>query len=168
MRAKTDSSFCEYLMQIGNGKEKTNMNDKIKILRSFIVLYITENESLDLLFKIIYPDLHTSYHDSAFLTSRVILTIKNDFVDEFNDRLIAQFPKDARIFVATDETVEPGDQSQFEDFLHSLNPAGLPPYKLTLKENYPVMLLRNLNPCKGSCNGTRLICCNFKSRVISA
>ena len=109
-----------------------------------------------------------SLHNSSFLTSRVILTTKNDFVDEINDRLIAQFPKEAKTFIAIDETVEPNDQSQFEGFLHSLNPAGLPPYKLILKENCPVMLLRNLNPCEGLCNGTRLICCDFKSRVICA
>nr|XP_009612436.1 uncharacterized protein LOC104105752 [Nicotiana tomentosiformis] len=92
MRAKTDPSFSEHLMQIGNGKEKTNMDNKNCVT-------------------------------------------KNDFVDELNDVIIAQFLKDARIFVATDETVEPSDQSQFEDFLHSLNLAGLPLYKLTLKEN---------------------------------
>nr|XP_016435893.1 PREDICTED: uncharacterized protein LOC107762085 [Nicotiana tabacum] len=92
MRAKTDPSFCEHLMQIGNGKEKTNMDNKNCVT-------------------------------------------KNDFVDELNDVIIAQFLKDARIFVTTDETVEPSDQSQFEDFLHSLNLAGLPLYKLTLKEN---------------------------------
>ncbi|KAF3656899.1 hypothetical protein FXO37_15244 [Capsicum annuum] len=65
--------------------------------------------------------------------------------------LIRQFPKDAKTFVAIDETVERSDQSEFEDFLHSLNPPGLPPYKLTLKENCPIMLLRNLNPCEGLC-----------------
>ncbi|XP_070001981.1 uncharacterized protein [Nicotiana sylvestris] len=125
MRAKTDPSFCEYLMLIGNGKEKTNMDNKIEISRSFIVPYITEKESLDLLFNIIYPNLHMSLRNSSFLTSHVILTTKNDFVDEINERLIAQFPKEAKTFIAMDETVEPNDQSQFEDFLHSLNPAGI-------------------------------------------
>ena len=76
MRAKTDPSFYEYLMRIGNGTEKTNTDDKIEIPTSFIVPYITEEESLDLLFDIIYLNLHTSFHDSSFLTSRVILTTK--------------------------------------------------------------------------------------------
>ncbi|XP_019236949.1 PREDICTED: uncharacterized protein LOC109217178 [Nicotiana attenuata] len=31
MRAKTDPTFCEYLMRIGNGQEKTNSHDKIEI-----------------------------------------------------------------------------------------------------------------------------------------
>ena len=30
------------------------------------------------------------------------------------------------------------------------------------------MLLRNLNPCEGLCNATRLICNDFRSHVISA
>uniref|UniRef100_A0A0V0IAZ6 Putative ovule protein n=1 Tax=Solanum chacoense TaxID=4108 RepID=A0A0V0IAZ6_SOLCH len=52
--------------------------------------------------------------------------------------------------------------------MHSLNPAGLPPYKLMLQKNCPIMLLRNLNPCDGLCNVTHLICNDFKSHIISA
>lgn len=55
--------------------------------------------------------------------------------------LINKFPKDAEIYVATDETMEPVDQSPFEDFLHTLYHAGLPPYKLVLKKNCPIILL---------------------------
>ncbi|XP_049370761.1 uncharacterized protein LOC125835697 [Solanum verrucosum] len=159
MRARTDPVFCEYLMRIGNGKEKTNINNKIEIPKQFIIPFTTEKESLDLLFKVIY--------DSSFMTSRVILTTKNDFVDELNDRLITQFPTVAKIFIAADETIEPNDQPQFEDFLHTLNVPGLPPYRLMLKQNCPVILLRNLNPSEGLCNGTRLVCCDFKTHVIS-
>ncbi|WMV27142.1 hypothetical protein MTR67_020527 [Solanum verrucosum] len=152
MRARTDPVFCEYLMRIGNGKEKTNINNKIAIPKQFIIPFTTEKESLDLLFKVIYPNLHTSFNDSSFMTSRVILTTKNDFVDELNDRLITQFPTVAKIFIAADETIEPNDQPQFEDFLHTLNVPGLPPYRLVLKQNCPVILLRNLNPSEGLCN----------------
>ncbi|KAG5596940.1 hypothetical protein H5410_038172 [Solanum commersonii] len=76
--------------------------------------------------------------------------------------------EDFIVYTAIDETLEPNDQCQFEDFLHTLHPANLPPYRLTLKTNCPVLLLRNLNPTKGLCNGTRLICHDFKSHVISA
>lgn len=102
------------------------------------------------------------------MTSRVILTTKNDFVDQMNDLLITQFPGDPKTYVSFDETIEPNDQSQYEDFLHTLHPAGLPPHKLTLKKYCPVMLLRNLNPCEGLCNGTRLICNDLQKHVISA
>jgi len=168
MRARIDPSFCEYLLRIGNGKETTQCENKIEIPNSLIIPFTTEEQSLDTLFNVTYPDLCTFSSDSSAISSRVILTTKNDFVNEINDMLIRKFPERATTYVATDETVEPNDQSQFEDFLHTLHPPGLPPYKLTLKENCPVMLLRNLNPFEGLCNGTRLTCCDLKTHVISA
>lgn len=127
-----------------------------------IIPFTTEEESLNELFEVTYPDKDFLFDDSSSIASRVILTTKNNFVHEINDMLISRFPKDARTYVAIDETVEPNDQGQFEDYFHTLNPAGLPLYRLTLKENCPIMLLRNLSPCEGLCNDTQLTCCSFK------
>ncbi|KAG5612826.1 hypothetical protein H5410_024107, partial [Solanum commersonii] len=168
MHAKKDPAFCAYLMRIGNGQEKTNNCNKIEISNNFIIPFTYKIESLNPLFNITYPDLHTFYSNPSFITSRIILTTKNDFVDEINDMLIHRFPDDATVYTTIDETIEPNDQCQFEDFLHTLHPTKLLPYRLTLKKNCPVILLRNLNPTKGLCNGTRLICHDFKSHVISA
>ncbi|KAH7512984.1 hypothetical protein FEM48_Zijuj12G0148300 [Ziziphus jujuba var. spinosa] len=55
-----------------------------------------------------------------------------------------------------------------EDFLNMLVPNGFPPHELRLKVNCPVMLLRNINPSEGLCNGTRLICRRFDQNVIDA
>ena len=41
--------------------------------------------------------------------------------------------------------------------LNAINPSNLAPHILRLKENCIVMLLSNLNPRNGLCNGTRLI-----------
>ncbi|XP_019256420.1 PREDICTED: uncharacterized protein LOC109234823 [Nicotiana attenuata] len=82
--------------------------------------------------------------------------------------LLARFPEESKTFIGIDDTIEPHDQSQFEDLLHRLNPPGLPPYKVTLNQNCPIILLRNLNLCDGLCNGTRLTCCDFKTHVVSA
>ena len=43
------------------------------------------------------------------------------------------------------------------EYLHSLRPNGFPPHMLNLKPGIPLMLLRNINPRQGLCNGTRLI-----------
>ena len=43
------------------------------------------------------------------------------------------------------------------EYLNSLIPSGLPPHCLYLKLGMILMLLRNLNPKHGLCNGTRLI-----------
>ncbi|KAK1369075.1 ATP-dependent DNA helicase [Heracleum sosnowskyi] len=43
------------------------------------------------------------------------------------------------------------------EYLNSLRFSGLPNHELKVKEGVTIMLLRNLNPKKGLCNGTRLI-----------
>nr|XP_016466763.1 PREDICTED: uncharacterized protein LOC107789465 [Nicotiana tabacum] len=61
MRAKDDPSFCNYLLRIENGEEKVNSANKIEIATSLIIPYTTEKESLDKLFAITYPDVHTFF-----------------------------------------------------------------------------------------------------------
>ncbi|XP_070015297.1 uncharacterized protein LOC142174456 [Nicotiana tabacum] len=141
MHAKTNPTFCEYLMRIGNRKELLTSENKIEISNSFIVPYTTEQESLNALFETTFPNMHDFLCDASSVASCVILTMKHDFVNEINDMLIAKFSKEAKTFVAIDEICVSNDQSEYEDFLHSLNPDGLPPYILTLKENCPIILL---------------------------
>jgi len=43
------------------------------------------------------------------------------------------------------------------EFLRAQNPSSLPPAKLKLKVGAPIILLRNLFPAEGLCNGTRLV-----------
>ena len=55
-----------------------------------------------------------------------------------------------------------------EEFLNTLSPNGLPQHKLQLKVNCLIMLLRNLNPSIGLCNGIRMVCKGFDKNVIYA
>lgn len=52
------------------------------------------------------------------------------------------------------------------EYLNMLNFNGLPPHRLELKTNSPIILLRNLNPTDGLCNGTRLIVTKLLPRII--
>src|SRR2546425_12911296 len=54
------------------------------------------------------------------------------------------------------------------EFLRSLKIPDLPPGELKLKIGVPIILLRNLNPSEGLCNGTRLIVRDLQSKVIDA
>ena len=49
-----------------------------------------------------------------------------------------------------------------------MNPPGLPPFKLDIKVGCPILLLRNIAPKDGLCNGTRLMVVRCASRVIEA
>ena len=43
------------------------------------------------------------------------------------------------------------------EYLNSIDVPELPPRELRLKRGMPVMLLRNVDPARGLCNGTRLL-----------
>jgi ATP-dependent DNA helicase PIF1 len=70
---------------------------------------------------------------------------------------------------SADSIADDDNSSEYTtEFLNSLNVSGLPPHKLILKKNAPIILLRNLNPRIGACNGTRLNVDNFSKNLISA
>ena len=65
------------------------------------------------------------------------------------------------------DSVEESATANFPiEFLNSLTPNGMPPHRLSLKKYNSIMLLRNLDPPGGLCNGTRLIVRDFTNRVI--
>ena len=55
-----------------------------------------------------------------------------------------------------------------EEFLNTLTPNGLPPHVLKPKIGCLVILLRNIDPANGLCNGTRLIIRGFQKNTIDA
>ena len=102
------------------------------------------------------------------MINRCVLCPKNSSVDEINRMMIAKFPKNLHRYRSCDRTVDKRNQTDYEDFLNSFNPKGLPPHELLRKENCPIMLLRNVNPTDGLCNGTRLICRELGELTITA
>lgn len=88
---------------------RNNWQQKIKISRKFIIPYTNEIDSLSQLFRETYPDINIFFSYPSSITSRVILTTKNDLVNEINDMLKHQLPKDAKIYTAIGETLEPSD-----------------------------------------------------------
>ncbi|KAF6150408.1 hypothetical protein GIB67_034107 [Kingdonia uniflora] len=54
------------------------------------------------------------------------------------------------------------------EYINSLDPPGLPPFKLMLKVGCAIMLLRNIPPKDGLCNRTRLMVVRCATRLIGA
>jgi len=52
------------------------------------------------------------------------------------------------------------------EFLRTLNNASLPPGELIVKVGCPLILLRNICPTRGLCNGTRMIISRMNERVL--
>ena len=57
-----------------------------------------------------------------------------------------------------------GDLMYPVGYLNSINCCGLPLAKLKLKIGCPVMILRDLNPSEGVCNGSRAVVTQMNNR----
>ncbi|KAL4559204.1 hypothetical protein LXL04_031338 [Taraxacum kok-saghyz] len=168
MRALLDPMFTEFLLEVGNGTRNFEDDDLVTLPTSMLVQNTPEIDSLNVLIECVYPDIYRALNNVPSNLNRAILTTKNIFVDEINDILIQKFPGEEIEYISADETLDPNDQAHYEDFLHSLTPNGMPPHRLVLKTNAPIILLRNMNPTEGLCNGTRLICKEFTRNIIRA
>ncbi|KAG6695627.1 hypothetical protein I3842_09G107500 [Carya illinoinensis] len=168
MRARLDPVFSEYVLELGNGMPPITVDETIKILDGMLVPYEDDCTSLDHLIDVVFHDIHEYSINISAMMNRAILTPKNSYVDEINALLIHRFPGELKRYYSFDEAIDTSEQSIMEDFLNTLTPNGLPPHELLLKINCPIMLLRNINPSEGLCNGTRLICQAFDQNVIDA
>lgn len=108
------------------------------------------------------------------MTERIILSARNDDVNAINTTALDIFPGEKKIFYAADKMLDSPDDLSFSgqriasEYLNTLEPAGLPPFALSLKYGSPIMLLRNIAPKDGLCNGTRLKVLECKPHCIFA
>ncbi|KAG6720710.1 hypothetical protein I3842_03G074600 [Carya illinoinensis] len=168
MRARLDPVFSEYVLELGNEMPPITVDETIKILDGMLVPYEDDCTSLDHLIDVVFHDIREYSINISAMMNRAILTPKNSYVDEINALLIHRFPDELNRYYSFDEAIDTSEQSIMEDFLNTLTPNGLPPHELLLKINCPIMLLGNINPSEGLCNGTRLICQAFDQNVIDA
>ncbi|GJR41657.1 ATP-dependent DNA helicase PIF1-like protein [Tanacetum coccineum] len=121
-----------------------------------------------------YPDFTTRQHDDDYLKERAILTPRNDDADAINAYMFKKLAGDTVTYNSADEICKASTDTLEQhnlypvEFLNSLNFPGMPPHSLCLKKELPIMLIRNVNPSKGLCNGTRLIITDLGQFVIWA
>lgn len=126
---------------------------------------------MDALITSIYPDINLPHRPDQYLLNRTILSARNDEVDDINNSIVTRFPGDAHILMSADSVelennLMNGYQPYPPEYLNSLRASGLPLAKLVLKVGCLVMLLRNLDPSKGLCNGTRMAVRQIRRRVL--
>ena len=155
------SEFSKFLLRVGEGTEPENSNEMIHIDRKYVV----PGDKICDLVSSVYGKIKDNYADSDYIAQRIILCPKNETCDLINNYVIDQLPgKCAALFSA--DSVEESATANFPiEFLNSLTPNGMPPHRLSLKKYTSIMLLRNLDPPGGLCNGTRLIVRDFTNRV---
>eukprot|EP01022_Parablepharisma_sp_SALTPOND_P030442 TRINITY_DN7629_c1_g2_i1.p1 TRINITY_DN7629_c1_g2~~TRINITY_DN7629_c1_g2_i1.p1 ORF type:complete len:1733 (+),score=72.80 TRINITY_DN7629_c1_g2_i1:935-6133(+) len=158
--AEIQRIFSDFLLRIGNGTEPhitIGGYYYIRIPDSMLI----RSEDIANLIEATFPNLSGNYRDKEYITGRAILTPINSDVSKINREVTKSFPGNLRIYYSADtvSNESPGLQNQYpSEYINSFTPSGLPPHKLCLKVGMPVMLLKNMNPELGLCNGCRLIC----------
>ncbi|KAF6144790.1 hypothetical protein GIB67_016864 [Kingdonia uniflora] len=159
------AKFAKTLLEIGTNPEET-----IRLPSR-----INQSQTLEELICSIYPRLQEfGTVITSYLTERTILSARNDDVSSINTRALEMMPGKEIVYLAADIlSKEDSDDWTITnryptEYINSLDPPGLPPFKLMLKVGCPVMLLRNIAPKDGLCNGTRLMVVRCATRLIEA
>ncbi|KAK9689010.1 hypothetical protein RND81_09G027900 [Saponaria officinalis] len=129
----------------------------------------TENVAVDPLIQItsaIFDELQQGTSYPEIFTTKVILTPMNEDVDALNSVVIEKFLGSVIRYKSFDTMLDDNCKVYPAEFINKLCPGGMSPHDLVFKENYPVILLRNILPSFGLCNGTRLVCSRFFPNLI--
>jgi PIF1-like helicase/Helicase len=158
-------TFAKYLLEVGAGKN-SNPNGTITLYPEMRC-----GDTVNSLIDVIYPGIAEGAKQDAYFKDRTLLSCKNDDVDDLNADILAKFPGGEKVHMSADSVVTdkavPIDYQPYPvEYLNSLICSGLPLARLALKPGCPLMLLQNLDPSNGLCNGTRMILLRIKSHVL--
>ena len=75
------------------------------------------------------------------MSTRAILSTKNEHVDNLNAKMIDRFPGQEKVYYSFDSVNDDTRNNYPIDYLNNHTPNGLPPHILKVKVNFPVILL---------------------------
>ncbi|XP_075428712.1 ATP-dependent DNA helicase Pif1-like [Ascaphus truei] len=160
-----DQAFADTLLQIGEGTLPTDFTSG-EI--TFPIHFCHMMTSLEELIHHVYPNLLNNYTNHQWLWERAILAAKNTSVNSLNYLIQDILPHTITQYNSIDTVVDTDEAVNYPtEFLHSLEPSGMPPHHLYLKVGAPIMLLRNLHT-PNLCNGTRLCIKTLMPNLIEA
>ena len=129
--------------------------------------------NLNTLINRIYPGIgNPKVQDDQYFLEHIILCSRNNEMHNINEAILQQFnpvPNAEVYMLRSVDSVSEEDRIHHAypvEFLQQLNSSGLPPTLLCLKVGCPVILLRNLDPGEGPCNGTRMVVLNVRRKVL--
>jgi ATP-dependent DNA helicase PIF1 len=150
MRAQSDPGFAKYLLCIGCGTEEVNGDGDVHLPDEICVPYMGNGNELETLIDYIFPSLNENLSNQNYITSRAILSTRNDWVDMINMKMIGHFQGEEIVYHSFDSAVDDPHNYYPSEFLNTLTPSGLPPHVLRLKIGCPIILLRNIDPSSAS------------------
>ena len=150
--------FAKWLLHVGDGTVEADSRGRIDLESVGANLC----QDLDELIETTFPDLQQNMNNVEYFKSRAILTPLNKTVTEVNREIVERLPGKHKKFRSIDRATDTDCANQYPvEWLNTIEESGVPPHKLRLKVGMPIMLMRNLVPSKGHCNGSRYIVQQF-------
>jgi hypothetical protein len=170
---EADRRFASWLLDIGYGRHLPDGSDSGNVELPGNAVMTNPNNFISS----IYPSISSDPPPSpAYFLNRNILAPRNADVTDLNNSILSLMFGDDIVVYSADSVVEErgADISLTEsntppippEFLRSINSGSLPPGELKMKIGCPLILLRNLDPSHGLCNGTRLILLKASTHVL--
>ena len=129
MRARTDPTFCEFLLRVGNGDEPTIRENLILLPEQLTIKHSQDGIPEKSIIKEIFQNLQENAARAKYVIERAILASRNDHVDKINNNLISQFPGESKIFNSYDSAEDDTNNYNQEEYVNTLTPNGLPPHR---------------------------------------
>ncbi|XP_074297891.1 uncharacterized protein LOC141628682 [Silene latifolia] len=150
VRARTDPVFFEYLLALGNGELQTQ--ETVLVELPFGIMQHINGEEAELINAVAdaaYPEADVKALEVYIFIHQSISTPINEDIDAVNTLLIEGFPGLAMTYKGYDSMLTDNCNIYPTEFINTLCQEGMSPYELILKENCPIILLRNLLPSSG-------------------
>lgn len=102
MRAPSDPWFAEYILRVGNNTEDIADDGCVRLPDEICILYTGRDSDINLLIESVFPMLDENILDPNYITSRAILSTRNEYMDKINMRMIENFPRKEMIYHSFD------------------------------------------------------------------
>ncbi|KAJ8502180.1 hypothetical protein ONZ45_g11888 [Pleurotus djamor] len=163
-QGEEERQFADWLLEVGHGRGGVGPNENL-------ISVPDEMKCPDLksLADFVYPGIDGITPPPEYFYERIILAARNRDVDDLNELILQRMDGEIKTYISADSIKDDHDGRMNEiplEYLRSLNAPGLPPGELSLKVGCPLILLRNLDPSRGLCNGARMILRKAGERVL--
>ena len=169
-------SYSDFLLRVGDGRQHTypRLGEDMTRVPNDMLGPANLTELIEYTFGDMPPPLQpdanptTQGNITEYYQSKAILAPKNADVETINTAVLQSLAGEETERLSAD-SIAPGDDeagNYTPEFLNSLELSGMPSHKLVLKVGAVMMLLRNLSPRDGMCNGTRFILTRIHAHVL--
>ena len=110
----------------------------------------------------VYPQISGPTPPPQYFLDHIILAARNNHVTDLNNTILNHLQGEKTMLYSVDKVMtemgaDPVNDAIPVKYLNILKVTGLPPGNLHLKVGCPLILLQNLTPSQGLCNGTQMI-----------